>query len=42
MLMDGDERKGILTHDRFHDLRVMTRIVIVGLYYKSKIVGFNP
>ena len=22
--------------------RVMTRIVIVGLYYKSKIVGFNP
>jgi hypothetical protein len=21
---------------------VMTRIVIVGLYYKSKIVGFNP
>ena len=23
-------------------LRVMTRIVIVGLYYKTKIVGFNP
>ena len=40
----GYFRITLLSNRRFDSRRsrVMTRIVIVGLYYKSKIVGFNP